>query len=562
MRFAPLFRISPALALLLSPVLASAESPPSKPPAATAKPEAPKVEKEDKPKAEKPAEARPAAEKPKAPAAPATPATPATPTHSVKGEDFVQKAKVSGTVESTRETPVELNLKRWGDLTVIRAVPHGTEVKAGDLLIELETKDLKKKIEETKLAMPGKEIELSAAELELESAEKSTPISLAKSLREKMQAEQDLAHFEDESRPMRERGAKEDVKEIGEALAYAEEELNQLKKMYEQDDLTEETEEIILRRTGNTVARYRWMLEQAEARTERTLNTLIPREHESLKTNLELQQINWRAGEKSLREGLEKKRLDTAAKRREMDEAKKALAEMEEDLAAMRVTAAHDGIVYYGMSQRGKWTTASLVDRKLIPGGKLSMREIVMTVVDPAKVQVRLALTEDQLKDLAGGQDGTLSLKWKPDVKFDARVKSILYVPYADKTFDAVLSVKTPADAPALYPGMTADAEITVYEKKDAIVIPKAALKKEGEKEAVTGADGKAIPVKTGRSQGDKVEILEGLKAGDTIRLPEAKPEAKPAAGPETKPEAKPEAKPETNPEAKPEAKPAPATEA
>jgi len=531
MRLALFPRILPALLLLLAPALTLAESPQAKPAEAPAKPDAPKVGKD-----EKPADAKSADAKPK----PGPGSTPAAPIHLVKAEAFVQKVKVSGTVESTRETPVELNLKRWSDLTVIRAVPHGTEVKAGDLLIELETKDLKKKIEETKLAMPGKEIELSAAELELESAEKSTPISLAKSLRDKMQAEQDLAHFEDESRPMRERGAKEDVKDVVEALAYAEEELNQLKKMYEKDDLTEETEEIILRRSENTVARYRWMLDQTRARSERSLTTLIPREHESLKTNLELQQINWRAGEKSLREGLEKKRLDTAAKRREMDETKKALAEMEEDLAAMRVTAAHDGIVYYGMSQRGKWTTASLVDRKLIPGGKLTMREIVMTVVDPAKVQVRLALTEDQLKDLAEKQDGTLSLKWKPDFKFDARVKSILYVPYADKTFDAVLSVKAPADAPALYPGMTADAEITVYEKKDALVIPKAAVKKEGEKEIVTGADGKAITVKTGRSQGDKVEILEGLKAGDSIRLPEAKPEAKPEEKTESKPEAKP----------------------
>jgi multidrug efflux pump subunit AcrA (membrane-fusion protein) len=79
---------------------------------------------------------------------------------------------------------------------------------------------------------------------------------------------------------------------------------------------------------------------------------------------------------------------------------------------------------------------------------------------------------------------------------------------------------------------MTADAEITVYEKKDAVVIPKAAVKKEGDKETVTSADGKAISVKTGRSQGDKVEVLEGLKAGDSIRLPEAKPESKPEAKP------------------------------
>ena len=538
MRLTLSLRLLPAIVLLLAPALSPAEMPAPKPSAEPAvepaKPAAPAPAEKDEPK----------------PAA----------LHVVKTGPLIQKVKVSGIVESTRETPIEMNLKRWSDLTVIRAAPHGTEVKAGDLLIELETKDLKKKIEETKLAMPGSEIDLSTAELELEGEEKSTPIALAKSLRDKMQAEQDLAHFEDESRPMRERGAKEDVKEIVEALAYSEEELNQLKKMYEKDDLTEETEEIILRRSENTVSRYRWMLEQTEARTERTLNTLLPREHEGLKTSLELRQISWRAGEKSLREGLEKKRLDTAAKRREMEELKKSLAEMEEDLTAMRVTAPHDGIVYYGMSQRGKWTTASLVDRKLIPGGKLTMREIVMTVVDPAKVQVRLALTEDQLKDLAEGQSGPLHLKWKPDFKFDANVKSILYVPFSDKTFDAILSVKTPADAPALYPGMTADAEITVYEKKDALAIPKLAVKKEGEKETVIGADGKAIPVKTGRSDGEKIEILEGLEAGDSIRVPEAKPEAKPEVKPEVKPEAKPtDAKPAATPSGG--AKPATATQ-
>src|SRR5690606_1526033 len=179
-----------------------------------------------------------------------------------------------------------------------------------------------------------------------------------KSLRDKMQAEQDLAHFEDIGRPLRERGAKEEVNEIGESLAYAEEELNQQKKMYEQDDLTEETEEIVLRRAENTVLRYRWRLEQTEARTARTLDTVLPREHESLKTNLELQQLDWRGGEKSLREDLEKKRLAAAAKRREINEQKKNLDELEADLAALRVTAPHDGIVYYGMSQRGKWTTA------------------------------------------------------------------------------------------------------------------------------------------------------------------------------------------------------------
>ncbi len=324
--------------------------------------------------------------------------------HVVKADTFVEEVKLAGHFESTLQSPIEIDLKRWTDMTVIRVLPHGSAVKAGEVLIELETKDLKKKIEELRFELPVKELEFVAAEQELEVAEKSTPLSLEKARREKMEAEQDLAHFEDESRPMKERAAREDVKEVVESLAYAEEELKQLKKMYEQDDLTEETEEIILRRTENTVTRYRWMLEQTEARSARMLDTLLPREHESLKSSLELQQINWRNGEKTMRDALEKKRLSTAAKKRELEELRLSLAEHEEDLASMKVIAPHDGIVYYGMCQRGKWPTAAAVEKKLIPGGKLAEREIVMTVVNPSKLQAMLVLSEEELKDLEIGQ--------------------------------------------------------------------------------------------------------------------------------------------------------------
>lgn len=449
------------------------------------------------------------------------------PVHTLKPEKLEQKVKVTGTVQSLRETPLEMNLKRWSDLTVVRAAPHGTRVKAGDVVLELETRELVKKIGEMKREMPSKEIELAAAELELEKAEKVTPLSLEKASREKLQAEQDLAHFEDKDRPMRERAAREDVKEVAEALAYAQEELNQLKKMYEKDNLTEETEEIILRRAENSVARYQWMLEQTEARAGRTLEVLLPREHESLKRGLELKQIEWRAGERTLRDGLEKQHLATAAKRREMEEWRKNLEELEDDLSAMRVTAPHDGVVYYGMSQRAKWTTASLVDRRLIPGGKLTMREVFMTVAEPGKVQVLLSLTEEQLKDLAEGQTGVCRLKWNPDLEIPAKLESILPVPYADRTFDAIVSVKVPKDGPVVFPGVSADAEFVVYKKDDALLLPKVAVKKEGGRERVMLRDGKVVELKTGRSEGDRVEILEGLKAGDVVRLPEVKPEPK-----------------------------------
>lgn len=485
-----------------APAPAKAETEKEKPAASPKKTSEVAKKEEEKPKpkaAEKPAEGT---------------------TFAVKTAPFTKTVKVSGIIEGNRATPVEMNLKRWADMTVVRALDYGTVVKAGDVLIELETKEIKKKIQDVKLEIPGKKLDLSAAELELANLEKSTPISLEKALRNKMQAEQDLAYFEDKNRPMREREAKEDVKEVGDSLAYAEEELKQLKKMYEQDDLTEETEEIILKRSENTVARYQWLLEQSKVRSQRTLETTIPREHETLKTNLDLLQIHWRSGEKSMREGLEKKRLEIGVKRRELEDLQLSLIELEEDLVAMKVTAPHDGIVYFGMSQRGKWTTASQVERKLIPGGKLAMREITMTVVDPTKVQVRLTLTEAQLDGLAEGQSGPLTLKWKPGFPFEGKVKSIDYVPFPDSTFNGILAVNSPKDAPKMMPGMTASADILVAQKASALAVPKAAVKDENGKKSVVKADGTKVLVKTGLVNGEQIEILEGLKAGDVIRLP------------------------------------------
>ena len=66
------------------------------------------------------------------------------------------------------------------------------------------------------------------------------------------------------------------LKYYEESLAYAAEELNQLKKMYEADDLTEETEEIILQRAQNQYDRAKFSLEAARIRNEDTLKIQIP----------------------------------------------------------------------------------------------------------------------------------------------------------------------------------------------------------------------------------------------------------------------------------------------
>lgn len=441
----------------------------------------------------------------------------------VKTGPIEVEVELPGILEGARATPIALHLDRWSTLSVVRAVPHGTEVREGDVLIEFDTEDLVEKIGDLREGMPGKKLALEIATEELAKLEKTTPITREKALRAKEQAEEDLAYFEEVSRPMREKDAEQDVKMAKNYLAYAAEELNQLKKMYEADDLTEETEEIILQRAQNSVDEYTWMLEQTEERVRRTLETTIPREHERLLSSFELQRINWRAGEKSMKDELEKKRLDVETKRRELEDAETELAEYESDLEQLEVHAPHAGIVYYGMSQRGSWSTAATVERKLIPGGKLTMHEIAMTVVDPEEVRLRVMTPEDKVGDLEPGQVAEITLKSDPDSKRRGEVVSVSSIPYSDQTFDTTISIRPAGEGDEgrrLVPGLKADAEVVVYRNEDALTLPKAAVKEDDGTSTVTLVGGKKREIEVGRTSGDRIEVLEGLSEGDKVVLP------------------------------------------
>lgn len=475
---------------------------------AAKKPDAAKAAEAGKPKSAKPAAAA------KTPPKPPTPAV-----HKVKSDLFELKIEVDGVFESANSTRISVIPKAWGDLTVVEAAPHGTTVKKGDILARFDTVKLAEQVDDLEKARPLAELTFKLAQQELAALEKTTPLTLEAARNAKMHAEEDLAYWEDKGREMDERDAKENVSQLENYLLYSREELNQLEKMYKADDLTEETEEIILKRARDSVHQYVWNLEQTKARTERQLTTSIPRRQQTSARAVKQQQIAWRMAEATLPEQLKQKRLEIAGQERGLKKSAGKLDELRSDLEALTVRAPHDGIVYYGVSSRGKWITASTVARKLIPGQKVMPREIFMTLVKPDPLQIRAAVPEAKMQHLATGLEGIAAPAWNPDAEFKTKVRDISFVPYSNNTFDAFFTVpKRGEDAPALYPGMNCKIRIDLYKNEKALAVPKKAVRKEGNSHFVYLKDGKKRKVKTGKSNATMTEILEGLKEGDEVK--------------------------------------------
>ena len=83
---------------------------------------------------------------------------------------------------------------------------------------------------------------------ELDNLKESTPQKLEAAKRSHRVANEDFTYFDKTNRVQREKSARFNLKSAEQRLENALEELKQLEKMYKADDLTEETEEIILKR--------------------------------------------------------------------------------------------------------------------------------------------------------------------------------------------------------------------------------------------------------------------------------------------------------------------------
>ena len=442
--------------------------------------------------------------------------------HKVEKGDFELTVELDGIVEAAQSTAMSLIPEEWASLVVIEAIPHGTPVKKGDVLVRLETEDLAEQIADLKKAAPLAELNLKMARAQLAALEKTTPISLDDARRSKMEAEQDLAYYEDKGRQMAEDSARQGVKRLEQSLSYSREELKQLEKMYEADDLTEESEEIILQRTRNDVEYYEFNLAQSRERTERLLNTSIPRDHDSQRRNVENVSLAWRQAEQNLPDALKQKRLEVEAQERSREKSIDRLANLEKDLNALTVRAPHDGVAYYGASKRGKWITASTVGRKLMPAGKLMPREIFMTVVKTTPLRITAAVPENKLRHLEPGLAGEATLVWNDDAPLATKLTTVSYVPYEDGTFDAHFSLpKSGKDTPAMFPGMKAKLTLDAHSAEDVITVPRKAVHRGDKGERyVHLKNGNKRTVKVGKSDDKVTEILSGLKVGDEIKVP------------------------------------------
>jgi hypothetical protein len=441
---------------------------------------------------------------------------PAPKTVLVEPGPFSVVLEVQGSFAPRGEVEVSYEPKAYGgELKVVRAVDLGP-VTTGQDLVTFDTEAIDEQIE-----AKGRDLELARLrfqKLEDDTNRKKEALDIQMQqaeIRRRIAAET-LELWRKVEKPMRIEQAEMGLQAQEDRLQDDVEELQQLEKMYKEDDLTEETEEIVLRRTRRSLERSRRGMEFARSRHRMLLDVQIPREEEDKELDLRKQELETEGVRVATRIALEQGRIELEKARDDLARQEESFRDLKADREALRVKAPTAGLAVPGPFQGGKWAKLAEMRRSLQPDGKVGARQALYTILRPGDVSVVTRVKEADLLKVQVGQEAVVKPAVLPGRALPARVTEVVAVGSGE--FDVSLALQETDKV--LLPGYACAVEIQVRKVENALTVPASALKKKGERHQVwVWADGasQAREVAVGDRADDRVEIVDGLAAGERV---------------------------------------------
>ena len=419
---------------------------------------------------------------------------------------------------------IQTEPKAWADFKITKIAAHGSKVTKGDVLMAFDTEEIDKKIEDSRRSLASSELALAQAELDLKNLELTSPHKLEALRRAARIAKEENTYFTQTRRKAAGDSADQALKRSKERLENEQEELKQLAAMYKADDITEDTEEIILTRQKDAVAAAEFALQMETLDHKRTHNVTLPREAVTLTEAERDTAIALAKAESDIPRAIQLKKIELTGQKSALEREKTTIAELEQDRTLFEIKATADGCFFYGPIEDGRWAPNPEVLKTLVVHGRPPVNRPVATFV-PATAKLALVafLDEAAVRSLKADLSGTATLTGREDLEIPAKLAAIASIPGTDGTYRADLTAIWPKDLTPVA-GSTAKVTIETYRNDKAIALPSKTITRgpAGWTVEVKLTDGKTEKrvVKRGRSSGEETEILSGLEVGQVIVAP------------------------------------------
>ena len=396
-------------------------------------------------------------------------------THTITRGDLVVSVTEQGTLESSNNT--EIKCKVRGYSTVIWVIEGGTEVKAGDELVRLDTKRIEDAISLQTTNYHTAAATLARSKAEVAKAEIAIPAYLEGSYRTQLKSW--------------ERGLK--IAETN--LLTSKNMLAHTEKMFKRGYVTE------LEVEGNAFTVTQAELELKVIQTEIDVLKKYTKEMqmEALNGNLKASKSKLQADEAGL--AMDEKRLKRA----------------KEELENCVIKADRSGLVIYPSAAAWKGSP------DITKGATIRKDQVLLLMPDLSKMQVKVGIHESIVDHIKPRQAARITL---PDETLDGKVFSVSPVTRPAGWWTGnVVKYDTIIELPSvdgLKPGMSAEVEVIMDRHEDVLTIPVAAVVETAEGDfcwVKTAAGAKRRSLKLGDTDDSFIVVKAGLKEGDEVVL-------------------------------------------
>lgn len=306
---------------------------------------------------------------------------------------------LTGRVNPANATELKLELKHYsGKLKLESIFAPGTEVETGDVVAEVSAPELEEQIDDLEVSVEHARRSLESLKASSEMAQERNALKIESAERALARAEEALEHFRKVDRDERIRRSELNLESSKHSIQDQKEELEQLEKLYKGNDLAKESQDIVLDRSRRRLRVSEERYEMQKRDHERLKTVIIPRREEDLVHALENAKLAHKSATDSNLNGMAEQDMKLERAVRDMESKEERLEELKGDAERLVLKAPHGGKIVIGGAGGN-----NSVSQGLEIGDEVAKGQVLVSVVDTAKLEVTVSLTLDARKNFQPG---------------------------------------------------------------------------------------------------------------------------------------------------------------
>lgn len=317
-------------------------------------------------------------------------------------------------------TEVKLGLESWSaPLEISEVVAHGAVVREGDVLARFDTKAIDDAITAAERDLRSTEVRQQNAREQARIDDEVAAQRLEAATDALTDAQEALDNFEKIELQLKRRGEALSEAFTKDGIDDQKDELAQLEKMYTADELTDATEEIVLRRSRRQINRSQTSAELQKARRDFDDSYNEKKQHEQKQKGVRDAQRNLDRTQRQVE--MEKRtRADSLAKLDpEMKDAREKVEKLKHDREKLVVKAPAAGVVVHGSAD--DYRPGRTPPRYEI-GATAQPKATLFAIAPPGHLKVALDVPEAQALVLSQGMAGKVVATADPSLAIVGRL--------------------------------------------------------------------------------------------------------------------------------------------